>query len=198
MPTRKLLASLAVIATMGAAACAPTISPVDFVNGAKSQSADAANWALADIVVEIPEEMKVETDGNNRYPDPSLLVWYGDPPGDRKAQVASLLADAVVAGAVDALTGNRPVVFKLYVDQFHAMTPAARATNLQLGVHELRFDFEVVDAATGEVLAREDDVNADFRAFSGTQALLAEQSGQGQKIRIQTRVSQVVRAWLTS
>ncbi|MEL6792183.1 MAG: DUF6778 family protein, partial [Pseudomonadota bacterium] len=130
--------------------------------------------------------------------DSSLLVWYGDPPGDRKTQVATLLADAIVAGAADALVGSRPVVFKLYVDQFHAMTPAARATNIQLGVHEMRFDFEVVDAATGDVLAREDDVNADIRAFSGTQALLAEQSGQGQKIRIQTRVSQVIRAWLTS
>ncbi|MEL7464496.1 MAG: DUF6778 family protein [Pseudomonadota bacterium] len=198
MPSRRLIATLAIAATFGVAACAPTISPIDFTNGAQSQTSDVANWALADIIVEVPEDMKVETDGSNRYPDPSLLVWYGDPPGDRKVQVATLLADAVVAGAVDALTGTRPVVFKLYVDQFHAMTPAARATNIQLGVHELRFDFEVVDAATGEVLAREDDVNADFRAFSGTQALLAERNGQDQKIRIQTRVSQVIREWLTS
>ena len=180
------------------AACAPSISPIDFENGATSQSPDAANWALADIRIIIPEEMKVETNGNERYPDSSLLVWYGDPPGDRKAQVAALLADAVVAGAADALRGTKPVIFKMTVEQFHAMTPAARATNLQLGVHELRFDFEVLDAATGAVLATENDVNADFRAFSGSQAVLAEQSGQGQKIRIQTRVSQVIRAWLQS
>lgn len=180
------------------AGCAPSISPIDFENGAASQAPDASSWALSDIQVVIPEAMQVAVNGGDRYPDPGLLVWWGDPPGDRKAQVAALLADAVVAGAADALSGTRPVVFRLTVDQFHAMTPAARATNLQLGAHELRFDFEVLDAATGDVLAREDDVNADFRAFSGTQAVLAEQAGQGQKIRIQTRVSQVIRAWLTS
>ena len=90
------------------------------------------------------------------------------------------------------------MVFKVSVDQFHAMTPVARATNLQLGVHEMRFDFAVVDASTGETLAFENDINADLRAFSGSQAVLAEQAGQGQEIRIQTRVSQVVRAWLNS
>ena len=108
------------------------------------------------------------------------------------------MRDAVIAGAADALSGGRPIVFRLNVDQFHALTPVARATNIQLGVHSMQFDFQVLDASTGEVLASEDNVTADLRAFSGTQATLAEQAGQGQKIRIQTRVSQVVRQWLQS
>lgn len=190
------------VCLLGAAAlisgCAPTISPIDFERGAASQSGSVGAWALADVVIEIPESMPVDNLGNQRVPPDNMLVWFGDPPGDRKAQVKALLRDAVIAGAADALSGGRPVVFRLNVDQFHALTPVARATNIQLGVHSLQFDFQVLDASTGEVLASEEDVNADLRAFSGTQATLAEQAGQGQKIRIQTRVSQVVRQWLQS
>lgn len=175
---------------------APTISGTDFTEGSGASAANVGSWSLADVIIEIPEEMEVSTDGSVRYPPAETLVWYGDPPGDRKAQVSTLLTDAVRAGAVDAMTGTRPVIMKIKIDQFHAMTPRARATNIQLGVHEIRFDIEVLDANTGEVLASEADVNADFRAFSGAMAIQAEQQGQGQKIRIQTRVSQVIRAWL--
>lgn len=178
--------------------CAPTISSTDFERGATSQSGSVGAWALADVMIDIPESMPVDNVGNVRVPPDNMLVWFGDPPGDRKAQVKALLRDAVIAGAADALSGGRPIVFRLNVDQFHALTPVARATNIQLGVHSMQFDFQVLDASTGEVLASEDNVTADLRAFSGTQATLAEQAGQGQKIRIQTRVSQVVRQWLQS
>lgn len=181
---------------LASSACGPRISPVDYKTPAAAQTKDYANWTLASVSVQIPEEMKVNTDGSIRYPDPDHLVWWGDPPGDRKAQVIALMSDAVTAGALDAMTGAKPVELRLKIDQFHAMTPKARATNLQLGVHEIRFDLQVVDAQTGAVLAAENDISADFRAFSGSQAVLAEQAGQGQKIRIQTRVAQVIRSWL--
>ena len=187
-----------IIAALAVSGCAPRISSTDFEAGAGAASANPGAWALQSVQVDIPESMKVNTNGDVRYPDSSELVWWGDPPGDRKAQVAALLEDAVRAGALDALTGQRGVTFKVNVNQFHAMTPRARATDLQLGVHEMQFDFSVVDAQSGEVLASEPGVNADLRAFSGSQALLAEQAGQGQKIRIQTRVAQVVRSWLSN
>jgi len=184
-------------ASLVASGCAPRISPVDFEKGVAAQGA-ASSWNLAGVEIEISESMRVNNNGNIRVPPDSELVWWGDPPGDRKEQVRALLGDAVNAGALDALTGSQPVIFKLKVNQFHALTPLARSTSLQLGVHSLNFDFEVVDASSGETLASETGVNADLRAFSGTQAVLAEQAGQGQKIRIQTRVAQVVRSWLNS
>lgn len=181
------------LAALVIAGCAPRISSTDFVQGT---GAGAAAWSLSDVRVIVPEDMVISTDENDRYPDSDLLVWYGDPPGDRKAQVANLVTDAVKAGAIDAMSGNRQVVIEIVIDQFHAMTPAALATNLQLGVHEIQFDATVRDALTGEVIAEEQDINADLRAYSGPQAVLAEQAGQGQKIRIQTRISQVIRNWL--
>ena len=197
MMRSSLVGALLLGATLIAAGCAPRVSPIDFETGAAAQVA-TGDWRLASVEVKIPEKMKVNEDGNVRVPPPGELVWWGDPPGDRKAQVRALLSDAATAGAQDALTGTKPVVFRVKVNRFHALTPLARSTGIQLGVHSLNFDFEVVDAATGEVLVVEKGVNADLRAFSGTQAILAEQQGQGQKIRIQTRVAQVVRSWLTS
>lgn len=184
------------LAALVIAGCAPRISPTDWVQGAGASTAGSDTWTLQNVSVTIPESIRVSNAENVRYPNSNDLVWYGDPPGDRKAQVSSLVADAVRAGAVDALGGTRPVMIEISIDQFHAMTPAARATNLQLGVHEIRFDLKVVDANTGEVLAEENNINSDLRAFSGSQAVLAEQAGQGQKIRIQTRISQVIRSWL--
>lgn len=201
------MAGAALVALLAVAGCAPSISQTDFVAGASGGEATdgagvvaggAAEWSLSDIVVAVRENMPIHEDENVRYPSGDRLVWWGDPPGDRVAQVETLMADALQAGALDALTGAKPVVIRMDIQQFHAMTPRARATNIQLGVHEIVFDLSVIDAATGEVIVKEDGVSADLRAFSGSQALMAEQVGQGQKIRIQTRVAQVVRAWLTS
>ena len=67
------------------------------------------------------------------------------------------------------------------------------AEDLAIGSVEIpAIDVEV----PGAVLAEEKGVNADLAAFSGTPAIEAEKRGQGQKVRIQARVSQVVRRWL--
>ena len=110
--------------------------------------------------------------------------------------MASLLKQAAEAGALDVLQGNRPVDVDIIVRQFHAMTPRARSTSLQLGVHEIRFDISMADPSTGEVLASEANVSADLNAFSGSEAILADLRGETQKIRIQARVSEVIRKWL--
>ena len=190
------------IAILGAAvlalsACvAPRVAQTDFQSGSGQSQETVSNWALAGVTVTVPEEMIVTNEPDRRYPPAEHLVWYGDPPGDRKAQVSQLMAEAAQAGALDALNGSTPVNLRLTIDQFHAMTPKARATSLQLGVHEIQFDIEVVDANSGAVVASEENINADLRAFSGDEAIRAEQIGQGQKIRIQSRVAEVVRAWL--
>ena len=72
--------------------CAPTISSTDFERGAASQSGSVGAWALADVVIDIPESMPVDNVGNVRVPPDNMLVWFGDPPGDRKAQVKACCA----------------------------------------------------------------------------------------------------------
>ena len=185
---------IALAAAMALSGCvAPTIDPTLALKGA---GPGAASWMLNDVIVSIPEAMPVSEDPGVRYPAPMTLVWWGEPPGDRKAQVSALLEEAARAGAAGMLTGARPVNLTLAVIQFHAMTPKALSTDIQLGAHEMRFDLAVKDAATGETLAIEADVSADMRAPSGPDAIVAEQEGRGQRPQIVARVAEVVRGWL--
>ncbi|MGB0506615.1 MAG: DUF6778 family protein [Pikeienuella sp.] len=176
----------------------PTIDPVDYVIGSQVSRAEVESWSLAGVNIIIPEEMEVWTDPDSRYPSKKYLIWWGDPPGDRKAQVRELMAQAIATGAVSELRGTTKVVLQLDMIEFHAMTPAARASELPFGVHEIKFDVTIVDSATGQILAIEKGVNADLQAFSGTAAIQSEEVGRGQKVRIQERVAQVVRSWLRS
>lgn len=179
------------------ACVAPRVSQTDFSQGVGQAASQVAAWSLGDVEVKVSDALTVTRSPSRRYPPTTELVWYGDPPGDRKAQVEALMADAVRAGAADALIGSQPVTIKLHITEFHAMTPRARATELQLGVHEIMFDISVIDSS-GATVASETGVRADLQAFSGASALQAEQLGQGQKIRIQSRVAQVIRAWLVA
>ncbi len=176
---------------------APRVADTDFSQGHGQTAAQVAAWGLGGVNVQVSDSLTVTQSPSRRYPPITELVWYGDPPGDRKAQVQTLMADAVRAGAADALLGSQPVTIALNITEFHAMTPRARATELQLGVHEIMFDISVIDSS-GAVIASEKGVRADLAAFSGASALQAERLGQGQKIRIQSRVAQVIRAWLVS
>lgn len=185
---------IALFAALALAGCvAPPLDPSVSLKGA---GPGAASWSLNDVRVSVPDSMPVSEDPGVRYPPATTLVWWGEPEGDRKAQVAALLEESARAGAADVLTGARPVDLTLAVIQFHAMTPRALATDIQLGVHEMRFDIAVKDAATGEMLAFEADVSADMRAPSGPAALVAEQEGRGQRPQIVARVADVVRRWL--
>ncbi len=179
------------------ACVAPRVSQTDFSKGVGQAASQVANWSLGDVQVAISNSLTVTQSPSRRYPPTTELVWYGDPPGDRKAQVETLMADAVRAGAADALVGSQPVTISLNITEFHAMTPRARATELQLGVHEIMFDISVIDSS-GATIASETGVRADLQAFSGASAVQAEKLGQGQKIRIQSRVAQVIRAWLVA
>ena len=75
------------------------------------------------------------------------------------------------------------------------MTPRARLSSLQLGVHEISFDIEVW-STDGELLVAEANVNADLDAYSGVKAYKAEAKGETQRVRITRRIQEVVRNWL--
>lgn len=174
----------------------PQISANDFSVGASLEQTAFSELRVDRVDVVIPDKMPVSANPGVRYPSQDTLVWWEDPPGDRKAQVRRLVAEAVQHSAERTLIGAKPVRIEIFIDQFHAMTPRARSTSLQLGVHEVQFDIVISDVETDEIIASENDINADLRAFSGTSALLAEQNGQTQAVRIKARIDQVISDWL--
>lgn len=194
----KSLVAMAVL-TVGLSGCiyAPPLESYNPENGGAPLGA-AKEWKLANVRVDVPDDMPVATDPTVRVPDPGSLNWWGDPPGDRRAQVEEFMTEAARQGAARALTGDRPVDVDILLKRFHALTPKALATDIQLGVHSIQFDITVEDAATHEVLAEQRDVHADMRAKSGPQAVRDEENGVGMKPQITAHFAHVIHQWLAN
>jgi len=166
-------------------------TPRTFDTGVNLPPQVVQGWTVTRIRVDVSPKLTVSTDPEVRFPGTDL-DWWEDPPGDRRAQIAELLREAV-ARAVAGLHGNTPVTVTLKVNWFHALTPVARRSG-SYGWHDINFDLTVTDAS-GKVLAAEKSIDADLKAFQGEAAKRAEANGLTQKVRIQRRVEDVLRRW---
>lgn len=135
--------------------------------------------SIAAFEVTVPGYLKVSE--ANAYIPRGDIVWRGDPIGDRYAQVRAIFEESLQRSAGTLTTGT-PVVVKVTVRRFHALTEKARYTTG--GVHNIVFDLAVHDAATGALLRPVKTVHADLRAFGGAKAIEADAAGQTQKVRI--------------
>lgn len=152
----------------------------------------ARDWRLSAVRVSVPDTLTTSED-NTLAPDVDI-VWHGDPPGDRRAQVRAIVAEGIRQGA-SGLRGRRPVVFEARVLQFHAVTPAAVAVSPG-AVHDIRYAIRVVDARTGAVVLPAREIQADLAALVGSAAISAAVVGETQKVRITRHLARVTRGWL--
>lgn len=187
-----MLKQIAVAAalTLGIAGCAQNqwetqYEPVD--------PARSMNWRLNDVRVNAPQTLTT-TEVNSYIPDADI-VWHGDPQGDRRAQVATIVAQGIREGA-SGLRGTQPVNINATITQFHALTPRARAMEGNVGVHDIRYTVTVTDARTGEMLSPTQDIRADKAALVGNQAAEADARGYTQKVEITRHLAAVTRHWL--
>lgn len=152
----------------------------------------SAHWRAGEVEVEVPDDLTV-SDINSLVPDADI-VWHGDPPGDRKAQVAEIVRAGVARGAA-GLNGEREVDFHIVLSRFHGVTPAAVAW-ATAAVHSIDFTIQAVDAGTGDALTDPVAVSADLEANVGALAIIAEMQGETDKDRIVERISEVTAGWL--
>ena len=145
------------------------------------------NYALNDAIVRIPADLTV-SEANRYYPFADI-VWRGDPPGDRHAQVANLFINAVEL-AKPGLTGAVPVIAEITLIRFHGVTEKTRAT--VGGVYNIVFTLAVRDAETGAVLEPAREIEADLAAPGGTAALLLDREGQTEAVRVTDFISYVL------
>lgn len=147
------------------------------------------DWQLTAIRVQVSEDLKV-SEANSYYPIADI-VWRGDPRGDRRAQVAEILRDAVAEGLRD-LQGFRPVVMDVDVRRFHSLTEKTRYTFG--GTHSIHLRVTIRDAETGAVLHGPRWIDASLTAYGGQKAIEAEARGETQKARITRHVAELMRA----
>lgn len=175
------------------ASCGTSDFKVDYPTVPAEQS---RNWRVSDVRVAVPDDLKVsEEDALIPKAD---IVWHGDPAGDRKAQVADIVRQGVLAGS-NGLRGGKGVTMDVTLRRFHALTPRAyRVSPTWAGVNNIVYDVTVRDAA-GTVLLGPERIEADMPAVVAK----GNPSGEAQKVPGgQTRrsliahVAHVTRAWL--
>jgi hypothetical protein len=149
-------------------------------------------WRLAAVVSVVPDTLRVSN--SNSYAPGGDIVWWGEPYGDRRAQVARIFEEAVRAGASE-LQGERPVTVTATVQRFHAVTPAAVAA-APAAVHNIIFRIQVFDTRTAEALTEPVEIEADLEAYVGTAAMASAIRGEDQRTRIVSHLTAIIRGWL--
>jgi hypothetical protein len=150
-------------------------------------------WRVVDVRVAVPERLVV-SEAREIFPKADI-VWREDPPGDRKAQVARIIADAARSASA-GLRGSRPVVLNVTVSRFHALTFEAEGFLQSSGVHDIEFTLSARDARTGEVLAGPEFVEASLPALSGAEMAEARSKGASQKKFISAHLRRTFAGWL--
>ena len=161
---------------MGLASCGSRAVDRD-LGGVEPPATRSYNVVDLDIVV--PRTLTV-SERTLYYPG-SDIVWRGEPPGDRHAQVQRIFEEGMGSGTA-ALDGSRDVAVEIEVARFHSLTERARYSTG--GVHSIRYTMTVRDAATGQVIEGPRWISADLEAFGGQRAIDADLAGQTQRVRI--------------
>lgn len=150
------------------------------------------SWNVDRVSVSVPDELTTTED--NTFAPNADIVWHGEEFGDRRAQVAAILTQGITVGS-STLRGARDVAFLVTLEQFHAVTPKARA-QAPSAVHNIAYIIQVVDEKTGEPLTEPERIQADLEAYVGEAAIFARLEGQTQKVRITDHLADVTRGWL--
>lgn len=188
--TSRMAAIALAVALGGCSALTPASRdnpPQDRLLSASTRQAET-DWHVAEIRVRVPENLTV-SEANGYYPLADI-VWRGDPPGDRRVQVAEILRAAMAEGLRD-LQGSRPLRVDVEVLRFHSLTEKTRYSFG--GTHSIHFRLTLSDAETGAVLYGPRHVDASLGAYGGQKAIEAEARGETQKVRITRHVADLMR-----
>ncbi|MHA6262363.1 DUF6778 family protein [Arenibacterium sp. CAU 1754] len=187
---RILKAALAAFAAVFfLAACAVTWA-VDY--GAPLDPAVTRTLRVSSVRVSVPDTLTVSN--QNSFTPDADIVWHGDPPGDRRAQVRAIV-DTAAKRAVAPLRGGRNAVLNIVVTEFHGVTPKTRA-RAPGAVHNISFIAQLVDARTGTELTPATPMRADLSALVGSSAIAAAEQGITQKSRVTQHLEAVLKGWL--
>ncbi len=181
---------IALLAALTVAACG---SEFFIAYDTPVSSATSRNWRVVDVRVSVPESLVV-SEAKTLFPRADI-VWREDELGDRRAQVAAIMRQAVTQ-AVAPLQGSRRVYIDITQHRFHALTFEAEARLTVSGVYSIDYVAQVVDAATGEVLAGPTMIHSDAPAMVGAEAKTLRAQGHTQRSIISGTIRKTISGWL--
>ena len=150
------------------------------------------SYAIEAMTFSTIDELFV-SEANSYYPQADV-VWRGDPIGDRVAQVEAMFQTAATRNK-ERLEGDTLVVVDIQLVRFHGVTERTRFSIG--GVYNIVFNMRVRNAETGEVIEDSRRILADLSAPGGIAALMQEQRGQTEKVRVTDFLTQVFSDELT-
>lgn len=204
----KMTSISALVLALGLSACAQTtsMSSQNQVSSDVSQASRLppapgprgpvmlqAEYDVKAVNVLVPHTLKVSE--ANTFRPSADIVWRGDLPGDRYAQVKAIF-DAASARSTATMHTGEPVVVDLEVVRFHCLTEKTRYT--VGGVHSMHFLMTVRDASTGAVVQGPRLIVADVKGAGGSRAIAEEEAGRTQKVVVTDRLAEVIRRELSA
>ncbi len=194
---KSIILCLALVLNIGLAGCAildlPQRDTPFRANSVEAfGQATIRDYAVHSMTFIAPTNLKV-SESNGYYPMGDI-VWRGDPVGNRIEQVANIFETAVQRNQSE-LSGRIPIVVDIELVRFHGVTERTRFS--MGGVYNIVFDLTLRHAKTGAVVERRHRVKADLTAPGGYAALLQEQRGETEKVRVTDYLTQIMRGELT-
>jgi hypothetical protein len=182
MPAFRLPATLGLVAIlsvcgMGVIATGADATPTALRVAAAATVRVAPRYNVAEVRVSVPAKLRVSE--ANRFFPVADIVWRGEPPGERHAQVRAIFEQAMKAGTAQMRSGPK-VVVDIEVVRFHCLTEKTRYT--VGGFHSLHFILTVRDAATGTIIEGPRRVEADVKASGGARAIAEDEAGRTQRV----------------
>ncbi len=166
---KRLLAMIMLIGAM--AACAgPGSDPRPVMD--RSYTLQSLNFVATPGLV-VSEE--------NRYYPQADIVWRGDSPGPRIAQIGAMFETAA-ARTASVIRGDVPVTLDIQLIRFHGVTEKTRGS--VGGVYNIIFMMTVRDARTGAVIEPARRIEANLKAPGGSQAQALERAGRTEKVEV--------------
>lgn len=184
--------ALIIAAALGLSACA---APFDVTRNVNIDTISPVietptqDWSITALQIDVPRTLSVSE--ANALKPAADIVWREDAPGDRHAQVAAIVTEALSPVMQPREGAATPVIVSVEVTRFHALTERARYTIG--GEHEIEFTLTVLHAETGEILSGPRPVDLSFRAHGGQAAIQAEAQGITQRVRITERLQEWAR-----
>lgn len=160
--------------------------------GQPIDSGVSKSWRVTTVNVTVPENLTVSDE--NTYLPRADIVWHGDPPGDRRAQVQKIVAESA-RSAVSGLRGSTPVVLNMTVEEFHGVSPIALARAPE-AVYHMAFLAQITDARTGAALTPLTQIQADTPALVGEAGINAAQFGPSQTEQVSRHIVATLQGWL--
>ncbi|PUB19191.1 DUF6778 family protein [Yoonia sediminilitoris] len=182
MKLGKLICLLMILVTLGA--CTSQL-------GGEPRPDIVRNYALRGLTFSAVPDLVVSEEAA-LYPIADV-VWRGDPPGPRIAQIEAMFETAVARNRT-VLDGPQPIIIDIQLIRFHGVTERTRYS--VGGIYNIIFSMTVRDAGSGAIIEPARVIAANLDAPGGSDAIRLERSGQTEKVRVTEFLSSVLQAEL--